>query len=129
MEPAGTQEPGAPPDPHETVARALRSARRTQLRTGLALGVVVIVAIVLLIIQNGRSAHLSWLAFDFSCPLWIMLLLTAAAGAVVWEAASRQPPGPPGAPRTPRSNESHTGNDPATAGLERAVIRSCLLAP
>ena len=93
MEPAGTQEPGTPPGSHETVARALKSARRTQFRTRLALGVVVTVAIVLLIIQNGRSAHLSWLAFHFSPPLWIMLLLTAAAGAVVWEvikAASRR---------------------------------------
>lgn len=86
MEPEGRQEPGVPPEPHERVARALKSARRTQVRTGLVLGVVVIVAIVLLIVQNGRSARLSWLAFHFSCPLWIMLLLTAAAGAVVWEA-------------------------------------------
>ena len=85
MEPAGKQESGASPDPHETVARALKSARRTQFLTRLALGVVVTVAIVLLIIQNGRSAHLNWLAFHFSSPLWIMLLLTAAAGAVVWE--------------------------------------------
>ncbi|MGH3218503.1 MAG: hypothetical protein ACRDPY_07195 [Streptosporangiaceae bacterium] len=85
MEPAGRQEPGAPPDPRETVSRALKSARRNPFRTGLALGVVVTVAIVVLIIQNGKSAHLSWLAFHFSSPLWIMLLLTAAAGAVVWE--------------------------------------------
>ena len=85
MDPAVTQEPGTPPDRHESVARALKSARRTRFRTRLALGVVVTVAIVLLIIQNGRSAHLSWLAFHFSSPLWIMLLLTAAAGAVVWE--------------------------------------------
>ena len=93
MDPAVTQEPGTPPDRHESVARALKSARRTRFRTRLALGVVVTVAIVLLIIQNGRSAHLSWLAFHFSSPLWIMLLLTAAAGAVVWEvikAASRR---------------------------------------
>jgi uncharacterized integral membrane protein len=93
MEPAGTQEPGTPPDPQETVARALKSARRLRFGTRLALGVVVTVAIVLLIVQNGRSAHLSWLAFHFSPPLWIMLLLTAAAGAVAWEvmkAASRR---------------------------------------
>ena len=99
MEPASIQEPaGTPdsPDPRETVTRALKSAPRNRFRTGLALGAVVTVvtvAIVLLIIQNGRSAHLNWLAFHFGAPLWIMLLLTAAAGAVAWElikAASRR---------------------------------------
>jgi uncharacterized integral membrane protein len=93
LDPAGTQEPVDSPDPRETVTRALKSTRRNPFRAGLALGAVVTVAIVLLIIQNGKSAHLSWLAFHFSAPLWIMLLLTAAAGAVVWEvirAASRR---------------------------------------
>jgi uncharacterized integral membrane protein len=93
MEPTGTEESAARPDPGETVARALKSTRRNPFRAGLALGVLVTVAIVLLIIQNGKSARLNWLAFHFSSPLWIMLLLTAAAGAVVWEvikAASRR---------------------------------------
>jgi uncharacterized integral membrane protein len=85
VEPAGTEEPGDRPDPRETVDRALKSARRNHFPTGLAVGVVVTVAIVLLIIRNGKSARLNWLAFHFSPPLWIMLLLTAAAGAVVWE--------------------------------------------
>lgn len=83
--PEDTQEPDKSPDPRETVARALKSTRRNQFRTGLVVGAVVTVAVVLLIIQNGNSAHLNWLAFHFSTPLWIMLLLTAAAGAVVWE--------------------------------------------
>ena len=88
VEPADMQEPaGTPdsPDPRKTVTRALKSAPPNRFRTGLALGAVVTVAIVLLIIQNGRSARLNWLAFHFGSPLWIMLLLTAAAGAVVWE--------------------------------------------
>jgi uncharacterized integral membrane protein len=62
------------------VTRALRPVPPNRFRTGLALGAVVTVAIVLLIIQNGRSARLNWLAFHFGAPLWIMLLLTAAAG-------------------------------------------------
>ncbi len=66
MDPSGTQEPVDSPDPRETVTRALKSTRRNPFRAGLALGVVVTVAIVLLIIQNGRSAHLSWLVFHFS---------------------------------------------------------------
>ncbi len=93
MDPAGTQEPVDSPDLRETVTRALKSNSRNSFRAGLALGVVMTVAIVLLIIQNGRLARLSWQAFHFSAPLWIMLLLTAAVGAVVWEvtrAASRR---------------------------------------
>ena len=42
-------------------------------------------AVALLIVQNGESAQLDWLVFDFDAPLWIMLALTFAAGAVVWE--------------------------------------------
>lgn len=83
--PSGLQEPGGAPDPREAMVRALRAARRGQFRAGLGLGVVVTAAIVLLVIQNGGSARLSWLSFHFSSPLWIMLLLTAAAGAIVWE--------------------------------------------
>lgn len=67
------------------MVRALKRARRNQFRARLGLGVVVTVAIILLVVQNGSSARLNWLAFHFSSPLWIMLLLTAAAGAVAWE--------------------------------------------
>ncbi len=48
-------------------------------------GVIIAVALVLLITQNGEKTHIDWLAFDFEAPLWIVLLLSAAAGAIVWE--------------------------------------------
>jgi uncharacterized integral membrane protein len=92
VEPESTQEPAArppdpadPPDPGEAMVRALKTARRNQFRAGLGLGVIVTAAIIVLIVQNGSSARISWLGLHFGSPLWIMLLLTAAAGAVAWE--------------------------------------------
>lgn len=85
QETESTQEPVGAPDPHDTMVRALMTARRNQFRAGLVLGILVTAAIVLLVVQNGKSARLNWLAFHFSSPLWIMLLLTAVAGAVAWE--------------------------------------------
>ncbi len=73
------------PDFKRLAGRALRSTGRNSFRTGVILGVLITVAVVLLIIQNGESVQLDWIAFHFRTPLWIMLLLTAAAGAVVWE--------------------------------------------
>jgi uncharacterized integral membrane protein len=67
------------------MVRALKRARRNRFRAALGLGVVVTAAIVMLVVQNGASARLHWLSFHFSSPLWIMLLLTATAGAIVWE--------------------------------------------
>ena len=79
--PGGTETP----DSRTIITRALKSGRRNQFRTGVILGSIVTVAAVLLIIQNGESAQLDWLFFHFRTPLWIMLVLTAVAGAVGWE--------------------------------------------
>lgn len=75
----------ASPDRNETITRVLKSTGPNPFRAGLVLGAIVAVAMVLLIIQNGESAQLDWVVFHFDAPLWIMLILTAAAGAVVWE--------------------------------------------
>jgi uncharacterized integral membrane protein len=69
----------------ELFARPLPTTRRSRFGLGLVVGGVITVAVVLLIIQNGESTQLDWLVFDFEAPLWIMLALTLAAGAVVWE--------------------------------------------
>lgn len=78
-------EDAAASEPRDVVERALRSTGSRSFRVGLVVGAVITVAIALLIVQNGESAQLNWLTFDFSAPLWIMLMLTLLAGAVVWE--------------------------------------------
>ena len=52
---------------------------------GFVVGAVVAIAVTLLIIQNGESTQLDWLAFHFEAPLWIMLLLTLIAGGLIAE--------------------------------------------
>jgi len=85
MPDVGSADEGAASEPMTIVARALKSAQNNPFRIGMALGTIITVAIVLLIVQNGESAQLDWLVFHFRAPLWIMLMLTMAAGAVVWE--------------------------------------------
>jgi uncharacterized integral membrane protein len=80
------------PDAGSTSPRTLRQrlmGRRsvTPFRAGLVLGSIVTIAVVLLIVQNGESTQLDWLAFEFKAPLWIMLILTMVAGAIVWDVA------------------------------------------
>jgi uncharacterized integral membrane protein len=65
--------------------RAFGSPDGEGLDTKRIVGVLIAVAVLLLIVQNGESAQLTWLFFDFSAPLWIMLLLTMVAGAASWE--------------------------------------------
>ena len=80
-----SSEGAAEREPREVIERALKSTGSRSFRAGLVVGAVITVAIALLIVQNGESAQLNWLTFDFSAPLWIMLMLTLLAGAVVWE--------------------------------------------
>jgi uncharacterized integral membrane protein len=84
MEPTNAAQSPPETDPSDAVVRALKSTR-SRFRTGLILGAVITAAVILLIVSNGESAHLHWLAFTFHARLWLMLLLTAVAGAVVWE--------------------------------------------
>lgn len=54
-------------------------------RTGFIIGVVVVLAIALLIIQSDEDVKLEWLFFDFEWPLWPLLLLTFVAGMAAWQ--------------------------------------------
>jgi len=72
----GSAEPGPEPS---------RSAAWRPFHTGLLVGALVAIAVTLLIVQNGHSVRVNWLVFEFRSPAWIVLFVTAAAGAVVWE--------------------------------------------
>ncbi|MGC8514131.1 MAG: hypothetical protein ACP5P1_14025 [Acidimicrobiales bacterium] len=62
-----------------------RSSRWRPFHTGVLFGALVAVAVTLLIVQNGHSVRINWVAFHFDAPEWMVLFVTAAAGAVVWE--------------------------------------------
>lgn len=76
---------GDGPSKRDSAGKQLSGAPRDRFRAGVVLGTIVTIAVVLLIVQNGESAQLDWISFHFRMPLWILLSLTAAAGAVVWE--------------------------------------------
>lgn len=52
---------------------------------------IIAIAALIFVFQNTESVTFDYLWFDFSAPLWIMLIVFAAVGAVVfWGAARRR---------------------------------------
>jgi len=56
------------------------------------LGKLIVVAIVgvalaAFVVQNTNDTDVSWLVFDESAPLWIVIVVSAVAGAILSEAA------------------------------------------
>ena len=60
--------------------------RRTALSAGLVAGVVIAAAVAALIAQNTDGVTVRWLMFDGQQPMWLLLVLTAIAGAVIAKA-------------------------------------------
>lgn len=48
-------------------------------------GIILGAALTLLIVQNTRSTTVKWLIFETEQPLWVVLLVTAAAALVIAE--------------------------------------------
>jgi uncharacterized integral membrane protein len=83
-EDSSTPEPRRPrPDPSEARAEARRTYRGTGLSIGAVVGVVVLLALIVFVAQNTASTRMHWLGFDFAWPLAAALLAAMAAGVVV----------------------------------------------
>lgn len=50
---------------------------------GLVLGVLLVAAAALLIVQNGQSTSVTWLTLHFNAPLWLLLLASMVAGTLI----------------------------------------------
>lgn len=76
-------ESGTPTEPTSAaLSSGLRSlGRRRPFRTGLAVGGVAAIGMVLLVIQNGQSIRVEWLWFDLDLPQWLLLTTTLLIGA------------------------------------------------
>ena len=66
--------------------------------TGLVIGIVVLVLLLVFILQNLDSVTLEMFVWEFTLPLGVTLLFAAIAGAVIMAARGRCPhhPDPPG---------------------------------
>jgi uncharacterized integral membrane protein len=64
-------------------------AESRRIRWQIVVGAVVALALILLIAQNGDRTEIDWAFFDFESRLWVILLLAAVAGAMVWELIKR----------------------------------------
>lgn len=61
------------------------SAESSNSQSKLLLVAIVGVALAAFVVQNTDSADVSWLVFERSAPLWIVILASAGAGAVLSE--------------------------------------------
>jgi lipopolysaccharide assembly protein A len=90
---AGTLPPpsangSAPPPPAAAPRRGRRLPTRiSSMRTGLIVGVLALVVLVIFIIQNARAVQVSFLGADVRLSLAVALLLAAIAGALLMAAA------------------------------------------
>ena len=69
-----------------------RSARqdgsdKSRVSSGLVGMLVLAAALVVFILQNTQDVKVDWLFFDGTLPLWLLLLVTAIAGALLAEVA------------------------------------------
>jgi uncharacterized integral membrane protein len=72
----------APSEEHSQDVRTAAKARRG-FWAGLVVGAVLVTATMLLIVQNRGWVKMSWLTFSFDAPLWLFLLASALAGAIL----------------------------------------------
>ncbi|MCL2534194.1 MAG: lipopolysaccharide assembly protein LapA domain-containing protein [Nocardiaceae bacterium] len=80
-EPAARHESTTPPAPHE-MGRIERT-RAASAWTGLVVGLVVAVLLIIFILQNLHSVTFQLFAWHFTLPAGISLLLAAIAGALI----------------------------------------------
>jgi len=59
-------------------------AERRRLSGGAIASIVGVALLVIFMIQNRARAHLHFLAWAFTMPLWLLTLLSALLGAIVW---------------------------------------------
>jgi uncharacterized integral membrane protein len=57
--------------------------RRGRIHPGMVVAGVVLVALLLFVAQNGDDTRVHWLFFDGRTSLWLVIVLSAVAGAVL----------------------------------------------
>lgn len=79
----GEQDGGRPASPPAAVPGKVERTRASILWTAVAVGVVVLAAILIFIAQNGSSVRVHFLTADGQLPLGVALLLATLLGAIL----------------------------------------------
>ena len=58
-------------------------AKRRLIPPGLVAAVLITVALIFFVVQNDDEVAFSWLFFDMTGPLWVVIVVAALAGAVL----------------------------------------------
>lgn len=59
--------------------------KKLSIPPGLVAALLLVVALIFFVVQNGDDVAFEWLVFDMTGPLWVVILVAAVAGAVVNE--------------------------------------------
>lgn len=60
-------------------------SKKLSIPPGLVAAVLLVVALIFFVVQNGDDVAFEWLVFDMTGPLWVVILVAAVAGAVLNE--------------------------------------------
>lgn len=66
----------------------LRAEPERRSRAGLIAFALVVVALVVFVVQNTPDVEVTWLVFDATAPLWLVIIVSAVAGALLSEIAA-----------------------------------------
>lgn len=71
-------------DRSEGAVPALPAVRQgPALALGVVVGIVLVVAVLLAVVQNDDDVRVEWLTVDVDAPLWLLLLIALAVGALL----------------------------------------------
>ena len=59
--------------------------KKLSIPPGLVAVVLLVVALIFFVVQNGDDVDFRWLVFDMAGPLWVVIVVAAVAGAVLSE--------------------------------------------
>jgi uncharacterized integral membrane protein len=64
-----------------------RAGEGTKASAGLVIAGLIVIAVAIFVAQNTESIDFEFLVFNFSMPLWLVLVIVFALGAVVGQGA------------------------------------------
>jgi uncharacterized integral membrane protein len=73
----------AQPVPHDNTSSA-PPGQKSRLGIGAIASLIGVAFLVVFILQNTQSVDLDFLAWTFTWPLWLLIIVAALLGALVW---------------------------------------------